>query len=303
MATAYIVLKQIIIMVILAFVGFVLFRKQKITKEGSKTIANILIFISLPCVIINSFMSEQTPQKLAGLALSVVAALILLVVSILIAKLFFRNDAIASFAAAFSNAGFIGIPLIVDVLGGEAVFYIAPFIAILNLLQWTYGVSLLTGKKAGLKPKAVITAPFMIAIIIGLAIFISGIEVPALFSQVVSHMAGLNTPLAMFAVGIYIAEVDFKKMISRKQNYMVSLVRLIIVPAVTLLMLKFLPENFHDMRLALFIAAACPVGSNVAVYAQLHDKDYPYAVETVVTTTLLSVVTLPLAVLVTNIFW
>ena len=50
------------------------------------------------------------------------------------------------------------------------------------------------------------------------------------------------------------------------------------------------------MKMALLIVAACPTGSNVAVYAQLYDSDYSYAVETVIISTLLSIVTLPLIV-------
>ena len=49
----------------------------------------------------------------------------------------------------------------------------------------------------------------------------------------------------------------------------------------------------YDMKIALLLAVACPVGSNVAVYAQLHGKDYAYAVETVVISTLFSILTIP----------
>lgn len=55
-----------------------------------------------------------------------------------------------------------------------------------------------------------------------------------------------------------------------------------------------------DIKLAVFIAAAAPIGANVAVYAQLHDKDYPYACQTVALTTLLSIITLPLMLVVTD---
>ena len=59
----------------------------------------------------------------------------------------------------------------------------------------------------------------------------------------------------------------------------------------------------YQMRMALLIAAACPVGANVAVYAQLHDADYAYAVETVVVSVLLSIVTVPLVVGLANLVW
>jgi predicted permease len=57
------------------------------------------------------------------------------------------------------------------------------------------------------------------------------------------------------------------------------------------------------MKLALLIAASCPVGSNVAVYAHLHHKDYPYAVETVVISTLFSIVSIPAIVWLAGLIW
>ncbi len=85
-------------------------------------------------------------------------------------------------------------------------------------------------------------------------------------------------------------------MFSKPKLYLLSVVRLAIIPAVCLLLLWLLPKELSEMKLALLIVAACPVGSNVAVYAQLHNSDYSYAVETVVISTLLSIISLPLIV-------
>ena len=54
----------------------------------------------------------------------------------------------------------------------------------------------------------------------------------------------------------------------------------------------------NTIILALLLTGAAPVGANVAVYAQLHGKDYVYATKTVVNSTLLSLLTMPLMVLV-----
>ena len=118
-----------------------------------------------------------------------------------------------------------------------------------------------------------------------------------------SSVAALNTPLAMFTVGIYLAQTDLGSMLRRKSLYLVSAIRLLAVPVVSLLLLALLPSSFLDMKLALLLAIACPVGSNVAVYAQLHGKDYPYAVETVVVSTLFSLLTIPLVVWLSTILW
>ena len=303
MEAALVVLKQVIIMFVLVFVGYILFRTGKITKEGNRTLVNLLLYVSIPCTIVNSIITERTAEKLSAFAISSVAGAVIIVGGIAIASLCFKKDAIAAFAASYPNAGFIGIPLITSVLGAQAVFYVAPLIAIENMMQWTHGVSVLTGQKSSLKPKAVLTAPFMIAIVIGLIIFISNIKLPALITNTLSQVAGINTILAMFTIGTYFAEVDIKKMAARGQNYLICLVRLILIPFVFMLIMKLLPDKLSEMRSALFIAAACPVGANVAVYARIHGRDYAYAVETIVITTVLSVITVPLMVLLSKYIW
>ena len=114
MSIAITLLWQIIMMFLLVGVGFVLYRSKKISAEGSKTLGNILIFISLPCVIINGFRVEYSPERLTGLLISSLAAAVVLLFSVLISTFVFRKDGIAIFASSFSNPGFFGIPLILS---------------------------------------------------------------------------------------------------------------------------------------------------------------------------------------------
>lgn len=305
MEMVWILVRQILQMFLLAGLGYALFKTKKISQEGSKALGNILIYLALPAVIINGFLVERTAERVTGILVSAAVAAVLLILSILIARAFFKKDAIAAFSGAFSNPGFFGIPLIIASVGQEAVFYVACFIAFLNIGQWTYGVSILTGQpiRQGFQLKKLIKAPFIIAILIGLALFIIQLPLPAVVSGTLSAVAGLNTPLAMFTVGIYLAQTDLLGMLKKKSVYLVSAVRLVIIPLVSLALLALLPQSLHDMKLALLLAIACPVGSNVAVYAQLHGKDYPYAVETVVISTLLSILTIPSIVAIASVIW
>ena len=124
-----ILVRQILQMFLLGALGFLLFRTGKITREGSKALGNILIYLALPATIINGFLIERTPEHIRGMLFSAAGAAILLLMSIVIARLIFRKDAIAAFAGAFSNPGFFGIPLIVASVGQGAVFYVACFVA------------------------------------------------------------------------------------------------------------------------------------------------------------------------------
>ena len=305
MDTVLILVKQILQMFILAGLGYWLFRIGKITLEGSKTLGNILIYLALPAVIINGFRVERTAEHLQGLLFSGLGAAALLLLSILVSRYLFRKDPIAAFAGAFSNPGFFGVPLIIASSGQGAVFYVACFIAFLNVGQWTYGVSILNGQpiRQGFKPGKLIHAPFIIAIFIGLILFFTQLQLPDIVSGCLSTVAALNTPLAMFTVGVYLAQVDLLKMLRHKAVYIVAGVRLLLIPLISLLLLTLLPKDLLDMKTALLIASACPVGVNVAVYAQLHNKDYAYAVETVVVSTLLSLITIPALVGLAGLIW
>ena len=305
MDTALILARQILQMFLLAGLGYELFKTKKITQDGAKALGNILIYLALPSVIINGFLIDRTPEHITGMLYSAIGAAVLLLISILVSRLVFKSDAIAAFAGAFSNPGFFGIPLIIASVGQHAVFYVACFVAFLNIGQWTYGVSILTGQpiRQGFQLKKLIKAPFIIAILIGLTLFFTQLPLPAVVSGVLSSVASLNTPLAMFTVGIYLAQTSIPGMVRRKSLYVVSFVRLLAVPLISLLLLSLLPQSLSDMKMALLLAIACPVGSNVAVYAQLHGKDYGYAVETVVISTLLSALTIPALAWLTSFIW
>lgn len=318
MNTVLTILWQVITMILLAAVGYLMYKGGKISLEGSKTLGNILIFLSLPCVIMNSFLVERTSERITGFFVSALMAALVLALSMLLSRLILGRHAIDNFAGSFANPGFFGVPLIIASVGDGGVFYTAAFIAFLNLLQWTYGVSLLESSDkngmlpkqserksfspAGLRMQAValgrrlIKAPFMIAILVGALFFLTGIPMPSVLSKCITNIAGLNTSIAMFTIGIYMAQVDILKMFMKPRLYLVSLVRMIIIPVTAIGLLLALPASMNELKLAVLIAAACPVGSNVAVYAQLHNRDYGYAVETVVISTLLSIITLPLVV-------
>ena len=119
---------------------------------------------------------------------------------------------------------------------------------------------------------------------------------PSLIHKGIQYISGLNTPLAMFTIGIYLAQTNPVRMFQKSKLYLLLLVRLLIIPLLSMGVLFLLPADMAEVKMAMLIVAACPTGSNVAVYAQLYDSDYSYAVETVIITTLCSIITIPLMV-------
>lgn len=297
MATVFIVLRQIVIMFLYMAIGGLLFQKGLITKEGSKSLANLLLYVVLPCVVVKSFCVARTPERTSGLLVSFLAALGILLLAMAVSHLLFKKNPIDDFGAAFSNAGFMGFPLVAAVQGSEAIFYAAGFVALLNALQWTYGQSLISGDPGYRSPKAILKNPLVLSLLLGILIFCFEIPVPAIASDLLAALSALNAPLAMVILGVYLAQTDPKTLFNDPHLYVVAAARLVLIPLLTILVLKLLPAEYAAIATTLVIVAAAPIGSNVAVYAQKLGKDYAYAVRGVCLSTLLSAITMPLLML------
>ena len=303
MEIAIIALQQTLVMFLLIAIGYTLYKTKKITKEGSRDMAAPLLHIILPCVIVKSFCTEYSVEKSNHLLISFVLSIVCLGISMLISRLFFKKRSIDQFGAAFSNAGFMGIPLIQAILGESVVIFAAPFIAVLNILQWTYGVFVLTGKKEAVSLKKILTNPVLISLVIGIICFCSQVTLPKIVSTTITYVAGMNAPIAMIVLGVYLAQANIKELFTESVLYINAAVRLIVIPLVTIAILTFLPANLKMAKFALLIVASAPVGSNVAVYAQLNGMDYTYASKTVCMSTLLSIATMPLIMFVAQSIW
>ena len=152
MELTWIVFQQTVTMALYMAMGYLLYAGKKISAEGSKSLAAILLWLVIPAVIINSFCVERTGERVQQLLVSAALGTIALAAAIAMAKVLFPKSPVDNFAAAFSNAGFMGIPLVRACFGDDAVFYLVGFVSFLNLLQWTYGASVLSrGKAHGLE--------------------------------------------------------------------------------------------------------------------------------------------------------
>lgn len=292
-----IILRQICIMMLYMMAGFFLYRKKLITKEGSRSLAHLLLYLVLPCVVLQSFCVERTSEKTYDLLVSLAGAAAALALSMAVAWILFRKRPLDCFGASFSNAGFMGFPLITAVLGSEAVFYAAGFVAFLNVLQATLGQYILSGDRKLCTPKTVLRNPLVVSMAAGLILFFTGFRLPEIGMSCISSLAGMNAPLAMMVLGVYLAQSDLWSVFVGKELYFVSAVRLLLIPFLTLPLLRFLAGQNQDIIIALTIASCAPIGSNAAVYAQKLNLDYVYAVRTVCLSTILSIVTMPVILL------
>lgn len=290
-----ILLRQLMIMAIYMAVGYILFKKKFVSVQGCKELGSLLLYVILPCAIVNSYRVERTPERTGALVWSTAVSLGALALSMAVCAVLFRRRKVERFGVSFSNAGFIGIPLVTSVLGGEAVIYISSFVALLNIFQWTYGVVVMTDSLDSVRPRQLAKNPILIAVVIGLILFFFQPELPGVAAGALTSLASMNGPVAMLILGIYLAQVEWKSVFNAGILYFSALVRLLLIPVLTAACLLFLPLD-PTLRLAVLIAASAPIGSNVAIFAQIHHQDYSLAVREVCLSTILCVVTMPVVI-------
>ena len=291
--------EQIVVIFLMMAIGYVIVKIRLFKTEDSSVLSNLVVYICFPCVIINSFQIELTARTAKGLLLAVAAAaaahaFMLLAVWILEKPL--RLNSIEKVSIIYTNAGYLVIPLVSAVLGEEWVFYTTAFLSVFFCFAWTHGIMLLTGqhdRKALVKK---LCSPTMIGIVIGLLLFFFRIPLPDLLGKTFGYVAGLNTPMAMVASGISVAQADLFHALKNPRVYYVSAVKLLIVPvilAALFLPLGFIPES---VRIVVLVLMAAPSAAMCTLQCQKHDMNDAYASHIFAVTTLVSMLTMPAVV-------
>lgn len=126
--------------------------------------------------------------------------------------------------------------------------------------------------------------------------FLIPVRLSGFLTEILANISEMNAPIAMLMVGIYLAQVPLKTLFTDMMNYKTSAVRLIVIPLITGVVLALVPIGSYELKQTILILASAPIGSNVAVYAQLYGCDYKQAVKEVVLSTLLCIITMPIII-------
>jgi predicted permease len=302
------VLHQVLVMFLLIAVGFLCYKIRMLDEEGTQTLANIVIYIANPAVLFVAFQNNSGDlgfeERLAGLGYSLLLSFMALAIACIIAFTLIssrgkrkKKAAVEQLSLIATNCGFMGIPLVRGVFGDEGVFYLAAFIAVNNLAIWSIGVIKMQGGR--FRPIHILQtlkSPSIIGIILGLLVFLTRFELPALVLEPIGYAADLTTPLAMLTAGATMASVNFREMIQKIRILYISFLRLLIIPLLSYTAFLLIPATPIVLG-TILAAAACPTATMCVILAVKYDGDSVYASEIFAATTLLSIISLPVVML------
>ena len=297
-----IVFNQILILFILLVIGFISRKLNIVDEDFSKSLSNFLFNIIFPAMIIDAMSYPFSVDMLVDSGWLILISTIVLLISIglsffityiLNVNKFAKN--VYMFALIFSNFAFMGFPVIEALFGKEGVFYAAIYNLPIFFLVNSFGIMLIKRRKDNgfsFSLKNVLNVPF-ITTIIGFLFFLFSIELPFVISSSVEMMAQMTTPLAMVLAGLVLANAGFKRIFSNYKVYIISIIRLIILPIIVLILLKSFKFDLIIVGIPVMITAM-PVAVNLSVLTEKFYGDSYSAAQCVFISTLLSLFTIPI---------
>lgn len=304
MSSTLILLRQIFIMFLLMIAGYGLRKKQLLSLEGASSLSNLMLYICGPAIMILSFDTSFSYLRLQNMGIAFLFSVLITLVSIFLAKLFMSSEqTLEQFGIIFCNSGFIGLPLVQNILGTECVFYLTIYMAVFTLFVWTYEIYLISKGKTNIKLSKAFLNPAMFSVFIGFFLFCTPFTLPDIVHETFQLLGDCNTPLGMIVLGSYLANSSSVHIFTSKEGYKVSFFRLIVVPLCTVFVMMLLPMQYYDIRMTLLIANSTPVGVMLAMFSQMYAGDFEYGARIVSLSTQLSLISIPLVLSMTNILW
>lgn len=292
--------QQVLVLFILIGVGFACGKAGVITEHASKKMTDIVLYVVTPCVMINAFQRPFSMDMLGQVLLAAGVALAILALSVVLVRLVFHDKDVArkkvlQFSVVFSNCGFMSLPLQKALLGDEGMFFGSVFVAIFNVVVWTYGLLDMSGDKKALSLKKLALNPGILGFIAGMLVFVTGVQLPVFVSQPIQHLANLNTPLPMLIIGYYLTNAKLKRAFTDWGAYVAMALRLAVIPLAVLFAMAPFGLNRH-LVIAFVIACSAPTAATTTMFASKFNRDVELSVGIVAASTVLSIITMPLVV-------
>ena len=301
MDLAVITAQQVAELFILIGLGALGAKTGLLRPEGKQTLSNLLVNLVVPAMIINSYRMEFSAEILhnlmAAFALSPLSILLGLIITLLFtARSRDSRTPIFRFACVFSNAGYMGLPLISALFGSEGLLYASAFFTMFNLLLWTVGYSMVSGSSDPKKvAQSLLHCPAIYAIVVGLVLYLLQIPLPDLIVQPMELLGDMNTPLSMLITGMLIASGDLHRTLTDQHIWKLTVVRMLFIPVLTIAAFAALGLFRYGMvTQVIVLLECCPAASITSVFAVQFHHDEQFAAGSVVLTTLLSIVALAL---------
>ena len=287
-------------------IGFLARRARWLTAEADASLLRLTVNILYPCLVLDSVLGNRALEKIDTLLLAPAVGfgtvLAGYAVSFFTAKILRlgqeRQQRTFAFATGIYNYGYIPIPLIVSIFagGGATIGVLLIHNLGVEICLWTAGVMVITGASLREGWRKILNPP-VIAILVALALNLFGGKdwIPS-FALTAAHLTGASAiPLGLILTGASFADLMRGARIGDGWKIIgVSCVlRLLVLPLFFVLLARWLPCSI-ELKRVIVVQAAMPSAVIPIVLAKHYGGDPSVALQVVLGTTILSLLTIPL---------
>lgn len=291
----------------LILTGWLAARFRVLGPAATDALNRYVAYLSLPALLFRAMAQADLAQMSWRFILSFLGGIaVTFVVTCLVSRgrgVRLTDLSIHGLAASYANAGYMGIPLCLALLGPAS---LAPaIICILMTACVLFGgaialIELDQHRDRGLGStllkvvRALIRNPLLIAPLLGLIVALSGLTLPLGLDRYVELLGASASPCALVTIGLFLALAEP----GGNQAAVGKLVagKLLVQPAVTAALVFFVFPAPPLWAWTAVLMAALPIGTGPFMLAQLYRRDARAVSRAILISTVLSVVTISLLV-------
>jgi predicted permease len=273
--------------------------------EWSDVLNSFALNIGFPVLVFSAL--SRTPFSFAEHALVIVSNSVFIVAIFALTYFIGKTVGIATrmlrtvfLCLVFGNVAYLGIPILVQT-SGTAILPTASLIAALYVFWvFTLGIAVLDmtlhQEFKNIISDTVLNLvknPLLIAIVLGIAVSAAKLSIPAVVASSLDMVTASVTPTVLIVIGLFIGRSTIGNVGDWIPVFVFSFLTLLAMPAVFYVgvrLLGYAPSQFY----ASIIQAAMPLGITPFALADKYDLDKAFIARTIVLSTILSVVSLPL---------
>lgn len=300
-----VVLENLMSLFLLMGAGFILVEGKVVQEGASKAFSTLLLKLTLPCTIFVSLAFREYDPSFARdslliIGIGLILYPLLLFLSGLAAGLFRiprGRKGIWAFAGTFTNAGFMGFPIILMLFGPEGLALAVMLNITFNLYVYTIGAMAIAGDAGGQaeKPdvKRIVFSNINIALFFSVVFYFLQLPVPGVLKGAMNMLSAVTTPLSMIITGMALGTGSVRELITDKDSYTSAAYSLAVVPLVLLLAFKWIPLPNPIIGPILVVTFAMPAPSITTVLADQYHGNLPLAARIMFIQNVFGVISIP----------
>ena len=304
----WILFEQLLVLLAMMATGYIAYSVKIIDDKGYSQLSSLVVRILNPFLMISGVLGKRIAFSSAEIGQNINFVLALYSILFLLGFVYVRlircidnRSYLLRMLILLPNVGFMGIPLVKEILGAEYIVLVAFYILGFNLIAYTYGIHLSAkygGKNAKFSLKTLFN-PGVICAVLAIIIFAYHIVLPSPVASFINYLGESCIVLSMIVVGAFLAKTDLKQVFINKQNLLFVFVFMFLVPLIMVVISKKIQCN-TNIAAVFGIMACMPVGSATCMFAQEYGGDGTEAAYIVASTTVSTVITAPLVFYLAN---